>query len=704
MKGARGTRSLIHPSNGRRRRRGRLRSAAAPAAALILATAGLAGAAPAVEAVARPNDSQAGITRIEINKVEPTFNGATFGDAGSYELATGKAYGAVDPEDPANANLAHIDQAPRNAHGLVDYSTDFAMLRPADPGRGNGKIFYEIINRGAPLSFAMLNNGSLADPGNGFLMRQGYAIVWAGWQPDANPNTAAYQAHFPVAKQPDGRPIVERTLESLVPDTPQSGNRQSIQGSTLTADITYAPVALDPRRARAMLTVRQEADDQPVALPHSSVRFLPDKRVAIDMSAANSRGFDQGAIYELTYDGKDPWVGGLGFASTRDLVSYLRQHSFGSTGPGSLGSNVPVQGVYAWGYSQSGRFLRDFIWQGFNADPAGRKVFDGVHSGVPGAKNTDHNLPPDEFPFAQSSRWIRQHEEHNYPGGDFPFTYNTQHDPLTNKTDGLLVRCTITRTCPKIFQTDSDFEMWNGGAWLITTDTTGRPVQLPENVRAFMISGQSHGPGNGTPRPLAACKLDSNPLDGGPVYRALVVAMDQWVSSGVQPPDSHYPTLQDRTLQTLPDAASAWPRIPGFPFNERMVRPAVADYSVQPPTFGKAYPVYVPKTDEFGNPEGGVITPDLAVPLGTYMGRNFRKPGHAEDELCGVPYGGGFIPLAESEDTGGDSRPSLAERYPRGAEQFTAEREQAIKALINKRLVLPDELVSYRDEVPFPER
>jgi hypothetical protein len=686
--------------NGRQLRRGKLRSAGVVAAALVLA--GSVGTASAVKAADRTDVSHAGITHIEIDKTQTAFNGATFGDVGSYELLTGKAYGTIDPADPANANLAYLNDAPRDAHGLIDYSMDFGMLRPADPTKGNGKIFYEVINRGgAPGSLGQLNNGSLTNPGNGFLMRQGYEIAWAGWQPDADPNTAAYKAYFPIAKHPDGSPIVKRTMMSLIPDTPETGagNTQTVVGNTLTADITYAPTTLDARAAHATLTVRENNDDQPVSLPQSAVTFLPNNRVAIDMSAAIAKGFDQGAIYELTYDGKDPWVGGVGFVSTRDLVSYLRQQPLGSTGPGSTGSGLPVKGVYAFGISQDGRFIKDFIYQGFNADLAGHKVFDGVLPLVSGGKKTDHNLPPDEFPFAQTSRWIRQHEDHNYPGGEFPFTYKTLHDPLTGKTDGILAKCSTTETCPKIFQIDSNFEVWNGAASLVTTDTTGRPVQLPDNVRAFMMSGQSHVPGNGTPSPVATCQLNSDPLDGRPVYRALVVDMDQWVSRGVRPPDSLYPNLQNGTLQTLSRAAKTWPRIPGFPFNNRLFIPAVADYSVQPPTFSNTYPVYVPTTNKAGNPEGGVITPDIAAPLGTYMGRNFRTAGHAENELCGG--NGGFIPLTA---TNGDSRPSLTQLYPHGAAQFQADRQRAIEALIKKQLVLPDELASYRDEVSFPKQ
>ncbi|MBO0829585.1 MAG: hypothetical protein J2P24_17565, partial [Streptosporangiales bacterium] len=597
--------------------------------------------------------ARGGISHIAISDEEPAFNGATFGPVGAYELLNGTAYGSIDPEAAANAGLAYLENAARDGQGLVEYSMDFAMLRPADPSKGNGKIFYDVINRGSPTSLSNLDQGSLTDPGNGFLMRQGYEIVWSGWQPDADPNTSAYQAHFPIATRPNGRPIVKPVLDTLIPDTPESGagNTQTVNGDILTADLTYPPVSMNGAEDHVSVTVRENYDDAPVSLSPSAVTFLPGNRIQLDMSQATSMGFDSGALYDVTYDGKNPWVGGVGFASVRDLISYLRDVPLGAVGPGA---GARPSDAIAWGVSQDGRFLKDFIWQGFNTDLSGRPVFDGVIGLVSGAKKTDHNLPSDRYPFAQTSRWVRQHEDHDYPGSAFPFTYQTLHDPLTGQTDGILRRCTADRTCPKIFQIDSDFETWNGHMSLVVTDTTGHAlkppadapagsfigagrdngVALPSNVRVFQISGQGHGAGNGRAAALPICSALSDPVDGKPVFRALVVDMDQWVTHGVQPPASEYPNLATGTLQTLDRAAATWPRIPGFPFNSRIFVNRVGDYTVQPPRYGAAYPIYVPTTNRYGNPQGGVITPDLATPLGTYMGRNFRAPGHAESELC----------------------------------------------------------------------
>lgn len=642
-----------------------------------------------------------GISRITLESCEPAFDGLTFGDVGEYQLLRGKAYGSIDPENPANNGLAYVELAPRNEAGLIDYSMDFGILRPADSSRANGRTLYEMINRGAPLCFEQLNAGSLTDPGNGFLMRQGYEVAWSAWQPEANPHTAEYKASFPRVGEADGSPLVRKSLESFVPDTPQSSNRHELADNLLRADISYEPISLTPADAGVSLTVRKRFDDRPVELDTSAVTFLSGRRVEIDLTQAFAQGFDVGAIIELAYDATEPWVGGVGFVSIRDLVSHLRRVPIGATG-GPDPSRATPKAVYAWGYSQAGRLVRDFIWQGFNRDLAGHKVFDGMHALVAGAKLTDHNPAPGH-PFAQTSRWIRQHEERSYPGCDFPFSYATVHDPLTGKTDGILARSQANGTAPKLFHVDSDFEIWSGASWLITTGITGEPLELPEDVRAYMISGQSHGPGNGISHPLGPCTLGSNPLDGAPVYRALIVAMDRWVTAGVAPPSSAFPRVDDGTLQSLENAANAWPRIPGVPFSDCMLFPAVADYTLVPPCFGERYPVLVPTTDRFGNPEGGVVVPDIAAPLGTYLGRNFRKPGHAEGELGGVPYGGGFAPLSlVAQDPAIDSRPSVAELYPGGEQQYRSERQRAIEILIRRGLVLPEELESYRDSTPFP--
>jgi hypothetical protein len=605
---------------------------------------------------------------------------------------------------------------------LIEYSMDIVILRPVNAAAGNGKIFYEVVNRGAPQSFAQLNRGSLTTPGNGFLMNQGYEIVLSGWQPEANPASAPYKAYFPIASN-GTQPIVKTIMEEYVPDLPETGagNTQTVTGNILSSNLTYPPyppvTAPVASPAGATLTVREHYDDAPIPLSISNVTFTSPTRVSIDLTEAIGKGMDAGAIYQLVYQAENPYVGGVGFASVRDLISYLRHETSDRVGNANPArpNGISIAAAYAWGRSQSGRFLKNLIYEGFNEDLKGRIVFDGAIELVSASRMTDHNLP-----FAQTSRWIRQHEERDYPGADFPFTYQTLRDSVTGKTDGVLKKCSAARTCPKIFHIDSDFETWHGRISLVVTDTEGHGllndrdsaarddngVVLPENVRAYQMSGQAHGPGNGAPSaaPVTNCKLVSNPLDDSAVDRALVVAMDEWVTKGTAPPPSEYPSVAAKTLQTVDQEAAVWPTIPGFPFNPRIAVARVANNSTVPPTYGATYPTYVPKIDPVtGNPVGGVIGPDLAAPLGTYMGRNFRAAGHAENELCGG--NSGFIPFAATKAArlvSGDSRPSLEELYPDGAKQFYAQRRAQIEALIARRLALPGELDSWTNEVKFP--
>lgn len=645
--------------------------------------------------------SKVGITRIVITDTQPMYGGATFGAVGAYEKLTGTAYGRFDPKDRKNAGLVFVDKAPLDADGLVEYSTDFLMLRPVDPAKGSGRLFYNVVNRGGDQSLSSLNKGSLTAAGNGFLMNQGYEMVWAGWQPEANAQSAAYKAHFPIATN-GSQPIVGQVMEVYIPDTPESGSTLTIAAdNTFTSTLTYPPLDQDVSTGKVTLTVRERYDDVRVPLPSSLVTFVDDTTVRIDMKPAIAMGFDQGAIYELVYTAKNPYVGGVGFVMVRDLVSYLRngtKDSAGNENPARPGG-MAIKAALGWGNSQSGRFLKDMVYQGFNEDLFGKKVFDGIIGHVTGSRMTDHNTA-----FAQTSRWLRQHEERNYPGADFPFTYQTVLDPLTGKTDGILAKCAANSTCPKIFQNDSDFESWNGRISLMVTDPTGNPLtNLPSNVRLFQHTGGAHGAANGVPGSIALCKLQSDPIDYSAISRALVADMDQWVTAGVEPPPSMYPNRTDGTLQTVAQEKATFPTIPGFPFSTLVVPAQVGNYSTQPPTFGASYPVLVPKTDSNGNPTGGVISPDIAAPLGTYMGRNFRRAGHAEDEMCAG--NSGFIAFAKTKAqrlASGDTRQSLEELYPNGQADFVAKRRAQVQRLIQQRLVLPGELDSLTNQVAYP--
>jgi hypothetical protein len=623
--------------------------------ALIGVTVAAALLAWAPEALAR-------VTHIQITRIEPVFEGASFGAAGPYEKVVGRAFGEVDPDDPLNRGIVNIDKAPRNVGGMVEYEVDIYLLKPVDLSKGNRRIYFNVLNRGNkqiianwhdPAPGANANEPSaLVDAGNGFLMRYGYTILWSAWQGDVPAGGNRMRAHFPVATNPDGSPIIATNREEFIFDNTTN---------PATANLSYPAATLDP--SQASLTVRQNAMDPRQNPAGLSWTYLNDRQIRI----TRPPGFDAGAIYEFIYPAKDPIVMGLGFAAMRDVVSFLRRQAAdeaGTPNPLNDGSGQPaVDHALAFGSSQAGRYLRDFLWQGFNEDEEGRMVFDGIIPHKPGSRKTFTN-----FLFGQPGRFSRQHEEHDFmqTGDQFPFTYETRTDPISGKTDGLLVRCRASGTCPKVMQTESATEYWGARASLVTTDEFGRQdIALPDNVRAYLFSSTQHGPA-ATPS-QGICQQLSNPLPFSPAQRALALALDDWVTRGIEPPASRGPRIADGTLvPSLPQAAQGFPAIPGVRYTGTVNELAILDLSVVPPVPipGADYTVLVPKTDANGNDLAGIRHAWLEAPLATHTGWNLRRAGFAEDEGCGLT--GSYVPFAQTRAerlASGDPRPSIEERY-----------------------------------------
>ena len=619
-----------------------------------------------------------GITRVDVTLKTPVPD--TYGSPGiAYELVNGLAYGELDPGAPGNSGIVNIGGAPRNEDGHVEYNVEIAIMRPAVAGTGNGKLIYSVVNRGngVPLPGSAPNP---ADSGTGFWMSQGYTIVWSGWQGELWPgNPSTLKGHFPVATGRHGWPIVGSSREEYMPDSGGNGGFPFTNGTaTFTGNLTYPSSSLD--RRSATLTVREKETDARTPLPSSSFTFLDANTVTITKAS----GFDEGAIYELVYQARDPIVNGIGFAATRDLLSYLR---YGRT----MGH---FKAVLGYGVSQSGRYLRDLVYQGFNADVRGRQVFDGVLPVIPGSRKTSLNVQ-----FSQAGRFSRQHEDHGFPGDQFPFTYATTFDPISGATDGILARCSRPRgegegdeddgrgTCPRFVHVDSDSETWQARASLVVTDPSGRSLKLPENVRVYLVAGTQHGGGSpASAKTRGICQQLQDPIPMTPYLRSLLIALDRWVTEGVLPPPSAYPNLDDGTLVTIEQAKSLYPAIPGAPYTlAALNRLNQLDHSEEPPLSGAAYPVFVTKPDADGNPMGGIVPPEIAVPYATYAGRNLRAGGHSPDEACNLS--GSYIPFPATA-TSGDSRTSISARYPGGQAQYSALRAAAVDALIQLRFVL----------------
>jgi hypothetical protein len=597
------------------------------------------------------------ITAIEIASRSMFVGGASFGAIGPYERLDGVAIGELDPAHPANRGIVNIDKAPRNARGNVEYRSDICILRPADPERGNGRILYEVNNRGRIMMFTNLCAGkpgnqpaAAADLGNALPLRLGFTLVWSGWDPGAPRANGGLGLDAPVATD-NGAPIVRRIREEFI-----SGTRG---GDLPQFRLSYEAATRDD----AILTARRT---------QTAVRRTVQFEFADARTARLSHGVlpEPGSIYELRYTATKPRVLGIGFAATRDIVSHLRNSA---TGRDLLGRQ-PTHAL-GFGISQAGRYLRDHLAQGFNRDETGARVFDGVFTHVAGIGRVFCNTE-----FGQPARTRTWHEDHGFPEVEFPFATGA----LLHGDD----------SDPKVIETNTSTEYWQKGASLLHSDPDGsRDVALPANLRGYYLPGTQHGGKAGMPRDAGPCTNPRNWHDPMPAIRALLVALDEWVADGHEPPPSRLPRIADGTL--VHAEAVAWPKLaPLVPPHAANDVTAPGDWT-DPLAPSQAWQTLVPQVDADGNEIAGIRLPDIAVPCGTFAGWNLYKAPLPEGELAdrdGTHLG--FAATRIERERTGDPRPSLAERYA-NREDYFARVEQVVAALQRDRLLLPEDAASY---------
>lgn len=611
------------------------------------------------------------------------FGGRSFGAVGPYELIAGTAVCEADPAHPLNGCIALLDQAPRDAAGLVRYEVDLCLLKPMDAARGNGWLLTEVLNRGAKRGIVRINDAPPVNwpnqpghEGNGYLMREGYAVAWVGWQGDVPRSKGRMAGAFPVV------PAHGTVREEFIVDAPGSVRdelTEEIDAGRFIATLTWPAASLDP--ARATLTARQQERD-PRAVPAGlSFRFVDDRHIEITRPTAP--GFDRGTIFEFIYEARESAVMGLGMAALRDVSSFLAADAAAGDGtPNPLAG--AIRHAILFGLSQSGRVIKDFLHHGFNRDPRGRTVFDVAMPVIAGSRRSNVL-----WPHAQPGRYSRQHEDHAYGDDQFPFSYPTLHDPVSGRTDGVLARLRALDACPKVLHVDTDSEMWSARASLVATGPDGADIAMPEDVRIYMASGLQHG-SYGSPD-LRVVSHDGNPLHYGTLVRPLLAAARAWVEQGVPPPPSRFPSRAEGTLVPHAEAQARFPRIPGVAFPARLNELSLMDYRTEPPTEGPEYPVFLAATDADGTPTGGWRHPVLEAPLGTYTGWNLRRPGYAGGALYSIA--GSFIPFAKTRaerEAAGDSRPSLEERYGTHA-AWKARLAAACADLVAQRLLLEED-------------
>jgi hypothetical protein len=624
--------------------------------------------------------AHAAITSVRVDRVEPFAAGATFGAAGSYERVVGVARGELDPADPRNAGIVNLDLAPRNARRRVEYETDFYLLRPVDPARGNGKLIYEVNNRGrkfllhwildAPAQAAGANNEprSLEDAGNGLLFRMGYTMAWSGWDPDAPRAGNGLAMNVPVPMR-DGKPVVRTIRDELV-----SGTRGP---PAPTFRLSYAAATTDTREAR--LTVRAREADAPATLAPDKWAYVEARTIKLLPDGTTPQ---PGALYELRYPARDPKVLGIGFAATRDFVSFLRYDAHDAAGTANP-AREGIKAVLALGISQSGRYLRDHIAQGFNQDEKKRKVFDGVLAHISGIGKVFLNAE-----FGQPARTNTQHEDHTYPENAFPFSAAAVDDPVTGQKGSLLRGDGFD---PLLIEVNTSTEYWQKGASLLHTDPLGiRDVALPKTARVYFVAGTQHGGRVGLKTDRGPCTNPRNPHSPAPALRALLMALDEWVSGGREPPSSRVPRIDDKTLVAWESVR--FPGLPGFEIVKQGNKLELFGDWVDPkPDRTKAYRSLVPSIDLDGNETAGIRLPDIAVPLATYTGWNLYAPPFPEGEVCDRD--GSYLPFAKAaaeRQKIGDARRSIQERYKDKAD-YVAQVKAAAAELVKARLLLGED-------------
>ena len=642
--------------------------------------------------------------RLNIERRMSFADGAPFGDAGPYERLVGSVSFALDPGDPRNANVVDLSLALRNANGSVEFRADLDILKPVDLNRGNGRLLYDVNNRGNKTALRAFNDApagndpqTLASAGNGFLMRQGFTIVWSGWQGDLVAGDGLLTVDLPEALE-DGKSLRDTVRQEFIAEQ-----------ETLSMPLSGAPnihsyPALDLDTAHATMTLREREQDPRVPLAPDAWAFAEAETVGGELQLRPSStacyvkgGFKPGWIYELIYETEGSRVMGLGLVGIRDLMSMLLHDATDANGAAN-----PVAGqekAYMYGQSLSARVIRQFIYDGYNVDPEGRKVCDAVYSHVSGAGRLFTNAR-----FAQVGRYPRQHEEHQWPSERYPFAYSAVPDAFSDKMDSVLKR---PDTDPLVMHTHTNTEYWNRHASLGHTDPrTGDDVALPDTVRIYFLASAQHT--GATPPPDDVAQQRPNVMNNGPLMRAALTLMDRWATDGAPPPPSLVPRRVEGTLVTPETALQAFPRVPGAGTPAWPSRLPLYDYGPgfdhglvtehpPKPAPGKEYVVQVPQVDEDGNDLGGLRSPDIMAPVGTHTGWNLRRSGFAEGDLASL--GGSFMPFARTRaerEANGDPRLSIEERYA-SHEDYVSQVREAAQQLLADGFLLEEDAVRYVD-------
>ena len=588
-----------------------------------------------------PSNSEAAVVRVEVTER------SDLGQTG-YEQIVGRLHFEIDPAQPRNAVIADVGLAPVNAAGRVSFSSDLRVLKPKDPARSNGAAWVEIPNRGGKAALSP------------WITQQGFTVLNVGWEFDVPRQADKLRIEVPAARNPDGSAIRGVVSATFTPDKPADEQ-------TLTDLADYPPVNADGPDSRLVVRTRM-AYPAGTEVPRESWS-LEGKRLRL------RGGFELGKTYEVSYLAEAPPVAGLGYAAIRDAVAWLKH---------APDSPAPVKHAYAFGSSQCGRFLRDFLYLGFNTDEQERPTLDGVIAHIAGAGRLVLNR-----------RWATPRSQAAFDTSSYPFADTAQADPVSGHAEGILKNPRV-KHAPKVFYVNTAAEYWGAGrvAALTHTDPSGsKDIGFPPNVRSYFFAGTQHGPAKFPPTALVDGAPLANPVNSGPVVAALRLAMHRWVTEGTEPPLSVYPKLGDGTL--VPVAQVRFPKVPGMTApnaltgGPRLPNPLWPDGAGE----GAELPLLVPQVDADGNDLSGVRLPDVAVPLGTATGWVFRPAALGSPHEL-VFLRGAWIPFATTKarrEVMHDPRPAIEGRYD-SKEAYLAKVEDVLQKLIQERFLTDEDL------------
>lgn len=565
----------------------------------------------------------------------------------------------------------------------VEYSVDARLLIPKS--RFSGVLFAEVPNRGVGSIDETARSGRIgamnaATKGRGGfvdlepLMKAGHAVINLGWQNDV-PLSAGkgfkLGSQLPVALE-NGKPA-QRYVRQEVNAASRFFGRSRKFPIDGVLDLDYA--IADESTVRVF--VRRFEQDETTELPPSDISVLSKNKLKI----ISSIPVPESAIFDIHYLATDARISGLGLVAYRDVLSHLKSGKFDFT----------PRHVVGFGVSQSARFLRTFLYEGFNKDLGGLRVLDGVVNYIAGARRGDFTGIFNNAGAVSTQQFNKRIGDNN-----FPFAYATSTDAVTGVTDGIL-HCYPPLLQPKIIHVDTDNDMSAGFGWLCTTNTDGiTPLDEPDNVRHYFLAGLQHIPFF---KPIIPGKRASKGSSGVTLHynvflKASLLTMADWVDAKRLPPMSRYPTLKDDSLVSLSVAQRLWPVIQGVPYSTVRNVPSHITQKVSKnvilPHVDHTYPVLTPPVNSDGNETCGVVHPAVQVPLGTYSGHSVARNG-IQTFLEGE-----FVPFkatkAERYEGGHviDSRASVEERYSEGS--YKTQITVAAKKLIKEGFMLEEDL------------